>query len=93
VKEHWTFENVLDHVRMYGKDSETLNAVYVTDERGHLIDDIPIREVLLAPLNSRIRDLMDRKFVSLNVSLAQQEAVDVFRRYDHCPLSMRTVRW
>jgi magnesium transporter len=86
VKEHWTVEQVLDHVRTYGKDSETLNAVYVTDERGHLVDDIRMREILLAPLQYRIRNLMDRKFVSLDVSLPQQEAVELFRRYDRTAL-------
>lgn len=86
VKEHWTIEHVLDHVRTYGKDSETLNVVYVTDERGHLVDDIRMREVLLAPLQAHIRDLMDRKFVGLAVDLPQQEAVELFRRYDRTAL-------
>jgi magnesium transporter len=86
VKEHWTIEHVLDHVRTYGKDSETLNVVYVTDERGHLVDDIRMREILLAPLHAHIRDLMDRKFVGLPVDLPQQEAVELFRRYDRTAL-------
>jgi len=86
VKEHWTVDHVLHHVRTYGKDSETLNAVYVTDERGHLIDDIRIREILLAPLHVHVRELMDRKSVSLDVHLAQQEAVELFRRYDRTAL-------
>ena len=86
VKEHWSLEYVLDHVRTYGKDSETLNAVYVTDERGHLIDDIRMREILLAPLHVRVRELMDRKSVSLDVDLSQHEAVELFRRYDRTTL-------
>ena len=39
---------MLDHVRTYGKDSETLNAIYVIDDEGTLIDDMRIREILLA---------------------------------------------
>src|SRR5262249_54008651 len=31
VHEDWTVDEVLDHVRKVGKDSETLNTVYVTD--------------------------------------------------------------
>src|SRR5262245_42425302 len=49
VKDDWTIEHVLDFVRTYGKDRETLNAVYVVDERGKLIDDIRMRQILLAP--------------------------------------------
>ena len=47
VKEEWTVQAVLDHVRRHGQDSETLNVIYVVDDQGVLIDDIRIRELLL----------------------------------------------
>src|SRR5437868_10801911 len=40
VREHWTVKEVLDYVREHGRDSETLNVIYVVDERGKLIDDL-----------------------------------------------------
>ena len=49
VREDWTVRDVLDHVRTHGQDSETLNVIYVVDEQGLLIDDVRIREFLLAP--------------------------------------------
>ena len=51
VREQWTVREVLDYVRAHGQDSETLNVIYVVDEQGLLIDDIRIREFLLAPLD------------------------------------------
>ena len=51
VREHWTVREVLDYVRTHGHDSETLNVIYVVDDQGLLIDDIRIREFLLAPLD------------------------------------------
>jgi magnesium transporter len=86
VKEHWTVSYILEYVRAYGSDRETLNAVYVTDDRGTLVDDLRMREVLLAPLNATVRDLMDGKIVSLRVDDDQQHAVEVFRRYDRTAL-------
>ena len=65
VREDWTVREVLDYVRAHGQDSETLNVIYVLDEQGLLIDDIRIREFLLAPLDHRVSDLMDRRFVAL----------------------------
>ncbi len=56
---------MLDYVRTHGQDSETLNVIYVVDEQGVLIDDIRIREFLLAPLDRHVSDLMDRRFVAL----------------------------
>src|SRR6185295_8764062 len=60
VREDWTIQQVLDYVREHGRDSETLNVIYVVDEQGILIDDIRIREFLVVPLSKRVSDLMDR---------------------------------
>jgi magnesium transporter len=86
VREHWTVREVLDYVRTHGQDSETLNVIYVVDEQGSLIDDIRIREFLLAPLERTVADLMDRRFVSLKASDDQEAAVAVFRQYDRTAL-------
>ena len=42
-------QEVLDYVREHGQDRETLNVIYVVDEKGKLIDDLRMREFLLAP--------------------------------------------
>src|SRR5229473_7939512 len=39
VRDEWTVQQVLDYIREYGHDSETLNVIYVVDDRGRLIDD------------------------------------------------------
>ena len=86
VREDWTVQQVLDYVRQYGRDSETLNVIYVVDERGKLIDDVRIREFLLKPLAHKVSDLMEKTFVSLNVHDSQQDALNVFRKYDRTAL-------
>ncbi len=86
VREHWTIREVLDHIREHGQDSETLNVVYVVDEHETLLDDIRIRELLLTPLDKRVSELMDRRFVALKATDDQQTAVAVFRRYDRTAL-------
>jgi magnesium transporter len=86
VREPWTVGEVLDYVRTHGQDSETLNVIYVVDDAGLLIDDIRIREFLLAPLERRVSDLMDRRFVALKATDDQEAAVGVFRQYDRSAL-------
>ena len=54
VDESWTVREMLDYVRAHGEDSETLNLIYVVNEQGVLVDDIRIREFLLAPLEHRV---------------------------------------
>jgi magnesium transporter len=86
VKEDWTVQHVLDYVRQFGRDSETLNFVYVVDDRGKLIDDVRMREFLLRPLTTKVSEIRDQSFVALNVTDSQQDALNVFRRYDRAAL-------
>jgi magnesium transporter len=86
VHDDWTVKEVLDHVREFGHDSETLNVIYVVDDRGKLIDDLRIREFLLRPLEARVSDFRDRTFMALKVNDSQEEALNAFRKYDRMAL-------
>jgi len=77
---------VLDHIRAHGRDRETLNVIYITDEHNKLVDDLRIREILLAPLHAHVSDLMDNEFVSLCVTDGRKKAVEVFGKYDRTAL-------
>jgi magnesium transporter len=82
VQDEWTVEQVLDHIRRVGSDSETLNVIYVVDSAGKLIDDIRIREILLQPLDRRLSEIRDESFVALKVTDLESSAIDAFRKYD-----------
>src|SRR5437868_2320846 len=86
VHEDWTVKEVLDYVREYGRDSETLNVLYVVDERGKLFDDVRIREFLLKPLTAKVSEIRDDNFVALRVNQSQEDAVNIFRKYDRTAL-------
>ncbi len=82
VRDDWTIQRVLDHIRANGRDSETLNVVYVTDERGRLIDDVRIREFLLRPTDTLVRDIHDSSFVALRATDPGETALETFKKYD-----------
>jgi magnesium transporter len=86
VHEDWTVQQVLDHVREYGRDSETLNFVYVVDDGGKLIDDVRMREFLLRPLTAKVSEIRDQNFAALNATDSQRDALNVFRKYDRAAL-------
>ncbi|WP_369684558.1 magnesium transporter [Rhodothermus marinus] len=86
VRPHWTVQQALDHIRRYGKDSETLNVIYVVDDNWRLLDDLRIRELLLADPDTKIEELMDGRFVALKATDDQETAVQVFRDYDRVAL-------
>jgi magnesium transporter len=86
VRENWTISETLEYIRKNGANKETLNVIYVIDEKGKLVDDIRIREIILAPLDKMISDLMDENFVVLNVHDDQEKAVEIFKKYDRVAL-------
>jgi magnesium transporter len=86
VREEWTISEVLDHIRRHGQDSETLNVLYVIDDRGVLIDDLRVREVLLVSVTACVADLMNRRFAALRATDDQRVAIEMFRREDRTAL-------
>ncbi len=74
-----TIEEVFSTIRKYGKDSETINVIYVINEKGELLDDIRIREFILNPPNKKVEELMDERFVSLHPEDDQETASEVFK--------------
>ncbi|MGZ3755219.1 MAG: magnesium transporter [Mucilaginibacter sp.] len=79
VKKTWDVTRVLSHIRRYGKNSETIDVIYVIDEHGILLDDIRIREILLVKPETKVSDLMDGRLISLKVTDPQEEAINIFR--------------
>ncbi len=79
VEENWSTQDVLDHIRKYGKDSETIDVIYVINKQGQLIDDVRIREFLLAPPEKMVTELVDGRFIALNAMDDQESANQVFK--------------
>lgn len=86
VRSNWTVNDVLEYIRKYGESSETLNVVYVVDNNGVLVDDIRTAELLLSPLNTPIKEIMDNAFVALQVTDDEEEAIQMFRKYSRVAL-------
>jgi magnesium transporter len=86
VKPEWTIGQAMDHIRRHGRDAETINVIYVVDEGGRLIDDLRIRQFLLADPMHAIESLMDRNFVALRATDDREEAVRQMQHYDRVAL-------
>ncbi|HOV92108.1 MAG TPA: magnesium transporter [Candidatus Kapabacteria bacterium] len=86
VHPDWTINQVLDYIRKHGKETETFNNIYVIDDKGRLIDDLQLREILLSEPDQKVSDIMDGSYISLNVDDDQEEAFEVFKKYDRIAL-------
>ena len=74
-----TIEEVFATIRKYGKDSETINVIYVINDKGELLDDIRIRDFILNPPDKKVSELMDERFISLHPEDDQEMASEIFK--------------
>jgi len=74
-----TIEEVFATIRKYGKDSETINVIYVINKKGELLDDIRIQEFILNSPDKKVSELMDGRFVALRPDDDQETASEVFK--------------
>jgi len=79
VYAHYTVAEVLNNIRKYGKKYETIDVIYIIDENGCLVDDIRIRDVLIEQPDAIIKDIIDGRYVALNVYDDQEHASQVFK--------------
>lgn len=86
VRPDWTMSRALEHIRRYGKDAETVHWVYVVDEHAKLMDDIHIRQILLADPDTTVAELMDDDYIALVATEDQERAVRVMARYNRTAL-------
>ncbi len=86
VRQDWTIDQALRHIRRAGKRSETVNRIYVVDRDWRLMDDVELRRFILAEPESRVADIMDHSYASVSAFADREEAVRVIRRYDQVAL-------
>lgn len=79
VYAHNTVAEVLNTVRRYARNSETIDVLYIINENGELIDDIRIRDIILAAPDKRVDELIDGRVITLNVNDDQEHASQVFK--------------
>lgn len=82
IKEQWTIKWAIEYIRKEGKDAETIDIVYVVDDEWHLLDDIPIRRLILADSGQTVSSIMDRRFISISADADQEEAIILFDKYN-----------
>ena len=83
VKKDWDINQVLDYIRTYGHESETLNVIYVVDDIGKLKGELLARALLLSAPEKKVSEIIDEeKMITLTAAQDQADALEAFKRYD-----------
>jgi magnesium transporter len=81
-----TAAQALERIRQTGRGKETLNVIYLIDERGRLLEDLRLGSLVLAPPDMMIGDIEDRPLVSIPSNARGEDVVASFERYDRVAL-------
>jgi Mg2+ transporter (mgtE) len=90
IRKEWTVKRCLQQIKKVGKRVETMNHLYVVDERNRLIDDIALGSLLLAEEDTLISDITDNHFVAITTTTSKEDAVTYFEKYDRTALPIVT---
>ncbi|MDX2200379.1 MAG: magnesium transporter [Phycisphaerae bacterium] len=82
LKADWTMQRALDHIRQRGRAAGSLDTLYVTDDRNHLLHEVRLQDVLFAEPTAKIATLSGGMVPSLRATDDQEEAVRAMERYD-----------
>jgi magnesium transporter len=82
IHQDWKVREVLDHIRGHGRESDSLDTLYVVDAKGALVDEVTLKSLLLASPDDEVSSLMNFKFQALSVQSDQEQAVELFKKYD-----------
>ncbi|WP_290791126.1 magnesium transporter [Flavihumibacter sp. UBA7668] len=75
----WTMTEVLDHIREVGRESETIDVIYVVNDKGEFVDDVRIRDVIMTSPDKVVSDIIDYRYIALHVNDDQEVANQIFK--------------
>src|SRR6266850_1763972 len=82
IQQSWTVGDVLAHLRNVGRDRESFNQLYVVDDKGHLVDSVRLRNLVVNELTMPVTEVFDHQSPSLHATDDQESAVAAFKKYD-----------
>ncbi len=90
IRKEWTVKRCLQQIKKVGNKVETMNHLYVVDEKNRLIDDLTIGSLLLAEEEDLVSDITDNHFVAITTTTSKEDAVGYFEKYDRSALPIVT---
>ncbi|MEL6553625.1 MAG: magnesium transporter [Cyanobacteria bacterium J06621_11] len=82
LKENWTVERALDHIRAQAELSETVYYLFVTNYARQLTGILSLRQLVVGRAEQTIGEIMTREVVSAQTGDDQEEVARMIQRYD-----------
>jgi len=77
-----TAKDALEKIKLQAFDRETIYYIYIIDEERRLLGFVSLREILVAPSNKLISDIMHKNVISANVNDDNEDVAKKLSDYD-----------
>ena len=81
LREYWTVRHALRVLRQMDLDPEMLRELFAVDAHDALVGRMELSELVFAPPNAIIGDVMNRDVISVSATEDQESAVRLMQRY------------
>lgn len=75
-------QEAIERLRQLRPDPEAAYYIYVTDAEEHLLGVISIRELVVAPADTKVADFMQTEVISVVLATKAEEVARLFAKYD-----------
>lgn len=82
IQQNWTVAEVLAHLREEEHKRDAMSQLYVVDNKGHLVDFVRLRNLVVAPIQMSVLELLENQRIFLRATDDQETAVAAFKKYD-----------
>ncbi|NBK78061.1 magnesium transporter [bacterium D16-76] len=86
LKRSMTVAQAFDRIRRTGVEKETVYTCYVTDSRRKLEGIVTVKDLLLAPMDAVLREIMETNIKYVTTHTDQEEAARALGKYDFLAL-------
>ncbi len=86
LKPQMTAREGIEAIRKHGRGRETLNVLYIIDERGELRADLRLSELVMADPDAKVGELPTRQLVAIPATAPKDEIISTFEKYDRVAL-------
>lgn len=82
LRRNMTVEEAFERIREIGVEKETIYTCYVTDSHRKLKGIVTVKDLLLAPKDLILRDIMETNIIYVTTQTDQEEVAALFNKYD-----------
>ena len=77
-----SFKEATEILRRTALKRETIYYIYVTDEKDKLLGVFSLKDLIMAPADKKVSELMDSNFIKIQLNDDQEEVASLFKKYD-----------